>query len=64
MKFERMMIMDMLDEFVGGPLLFAVLGFETEGAKWMPIESTFVPFNHGLMAVDLHRFMIMQYRKS
>lgn len=51
MEFQRVMIVDVLDEFVGGPLLLAVIFCEAELADWMAIECSLISFDHGLMAV-------------
>lgn len=53
-NFRRVMIVDVLDELVGGPLLLAVLFCEAEFADWMAVESSLVFNNHGVMSVDPH----------
>ena len=46
MDFQRVMIIDVLNEFVGGPFFLAILF-----ADWMMIENSLVSFDHGVMAV-------------
>jgi hypothetical protein len=59
MKFQRVMIVDFLDEFVGCPFFFAVLFREGELAYWVAIEGSLVPFNHRIVAIDSHGGMVV-----
>ena len=59
-----MIIVDVLDEFVGGLLLFAVLFCEAEFADWMAIERSLVSLDHGVMAVNPHRPVIVRDGKG
>jgi len=57
-------IVHVLGEFVGGPLLLAVLFCEAELADWMAIECSLVSFDHGVMAVDPHRPVVVRDGKG
>ena len=64
MKFRHPIIVDVLDEFVGGPLFFAIQGREAELVDWMAIEGGLVIFDDSVMAVDSHRSVIVRDGKG
>ena len=63
-NFRRVMIVDVLDEFVSGPLLLAIQCREVKRMDWMAIEGGLVSFDHGVMAVYPHRPVIVRDGKG
>ena len=55
-----MIIINILGEFVGGPLFFAFQTREVEFIDCITIEGSSVPFNHGIMAIDSHGGIIVR----
>ena len=62
MEFQRVVIIDILSEFIGG-LLFFTIG-EIELTNRVTIEGSLIPLDHRVIAVDPHRPVIVRNRKG
>ena len=62
MKFRHVMIVDVLDKLVTGPLFFTI--GENESTNMVTIEANLIPFNHRVMATDSHNGMIVRDGKG
>lgn len=64
MQVRRVIIVDVLDEFVGGPLFLAIWGRKVELVYWTAMEGSLISFDLGVMAVDSHGGVIVRDRKG
>ena len=63
-EFQRVIVIDVLDQYKSPPLVFALLFYEAEFTDWMAIEGSLVSFNHRVVSIDPHRPVIIRDRKG
>lgn len=64
MEFQRVIIVDILSKFIDGPLFLTISFYKTEFADWITIESSFISFDHEVVAVDSYGSIIVRDGKG